>query len=345
MADYKHQNISPEALEDDNARAPRQTNAFNEKNYLNVKLAAGQNSKELKIRLLPIDKDSSSPFKTVWMHTVQVSPEISPKTPWKSYVCLNRTEDIDHDTLGNKCPFCELNHDAYENKVKAHEAKNEAEEARWKKISLENKPSEVCVMRCIERGAEDDGPKFWKVNVRTDLKDPKNIIKKLFKDRWQESIEVAKDENNGVLPEGFEPRNILDVETGRDLKVTIERVFDKEGKPTDKTTVSIVDYGNDKPLSNDAELMDKWINDEKVWSDVFVAKPYDYLSIVLEGGVPFYDKENHRWIPKIKQTAEQQEKKKEEEKKADDKIEAAKEKALAAASENNETEETEELPF
>ena len=107
---------------------------------------------------------------------------------------------------------------------------------------------------------------------------------------------MAKDENNGVLPEDFEPRNILDVETGRDLKVTIERVFDKEGKPTDKTTVSIVDYGNDKPLSNNPELMDKWINDEKVWSDVFVAKPYDYLSIVLDGGVPFYDKENHYGI-------------------------------------------------
>ena len=361
MADYKHQNISPDALEDE-ARAPRQTSAFSEKNYLNVKLANGQDSKEIRIRLLPIDKDSNSPFKTVWMHTVQVSPEVSPKTPWKSYVCLNRTEDIDHETLGEKCPFCELNHIAYENMKewtnKAEEAKKKGElseeskcrlEAdRWKKISLANKPSEVCVMRCIERGAEDDGPKFWKVTVRSDFKDPKNLIKKLFKDRWQESIDEAKADNNGELPKGFEPENILDVENGRDLKVTISRVYDKEGRPTDKTSISIVDYGKNKPLSPDPELIDKWINDDKVWSDVFVAKPYDYLSIIIDGGVPFYDKENKKWIPKIKNSEDQEkreEQKQEAEKRADKAIEAAKQKALSAAEDDTEPDETEELPF
>ena len=345
MADYTHRNISPEALEDDAPKAARQANAFNEKNYLNVKLANGQDSKELKIRLLPIDKDSDSPFKTIWMHTVKVSPEISPKTPWKSYVCLNKTEDIDHDTLGTKCPFCELNHIAYENMLKAKEEKNEVDAQRWKEISLANKPTEVCVMRVIERGAEADGPKFWKVTVRSDMKDPKNLIKKLFKDRWQESIDEAKSDNGGELPEDFVPENILDVETGRDLKITVSRVYDKEGRPTDKTSISIVDYGKNKPLSSDPELMDKWINDEKVWSNVFVAKPYDYLSLVLDGDVPFYDRENKKWVPKIKKTDNSvvNTEKTEQREAADNAIKSAEKKALSIEDDNDE--ESEELPF
>lgn len=348
MSEQKRQNISIESIEgEQKEQQPKRTSGFNEKNYLNVKLKKGENSKELRIRLLPIDKDSSSPFKTIWMHTVQVDKEISPNTPWKSYVCLNKTEDIDHEHLGDKCPFCELNHDAFVKRGEAQKAGNAIDEKRWQDISLANKPSEVCVMRCIERGAEADGPKFWKVNVRTDEKDPKSLITKLVKDRYKESIEVAKDDNGGELPEDFEPQNILDIYNGKDLKLTITRNFTKDGQPTDKTTISVVDYGHNKPLSEDDEQIEKWINDEKVWSDVFVAKPYDYLSIIIEGGVPFYDKENKKWIPKIKKNKEEEaEIKAEATREADKKIEAAEKKALEYEEPVSDGDnEPEELPF
>lgn len=356
MADYRR-NITPEVMDDECAeKKPQARTAFDAKNYLNVKLAPGENEKTLRIRLLPVDKDTNSPFKTIYMHQMKVAPEIS-QSGWKSYVCLNKTEDIDHDTFGTDCPFCEMNKMAYEKMTKAKSFAKKANESedydeeyeqnveaeRWKAISLANKPSEVCVVRCIERGAEEDGPKFWKFNVRDDGKDPKSLIKTLYKERRQESIEEAMEEyevdRQEDLPDDFEPVNILDLDNGRDLKVTIKRVFDKEGKPTKKTSVSIVDYGKNRPVSRDEDELDDWVNDKKVWSDVFVAKPYDYLSIISNGEVPFYDKANQKWVSKGRARDEETKRKISEEHEADEKIRSAKRKAI----DYNEDEE-EDLP-
>ena len=327
MSDYRR-NITADIMDEEavEERKPQFT-AFDAKNYLNVKLGKNEDSKELKIRLLPVDKNTDSPFKTIYMHQIQVAPEISQST-WKSYVCLNKTEDIDHDTLGDDCPFCEMNKIAYEKMKKAEERGDDVERERWKKISLANRYSEVCIVRCIERGAEDDGPKFWKFNVRSDGKDPKNLIKTLYKTRRDESIEVAKEENDGELPKNFVPENILDLYEGKDLKVTISAVYDKEGRKTNKTSISIVDYGKNKPLSKYEEDIDDWVNDDKVWSDVFVAKPYEYLSIILDGEVPFYDKTKNKWVSKGRVRDEETKKHLKEESESKERLNKAKKKAL-----------------
>lgn len=361
MANYKL-NITDDVMENENESGKRkpQFNTFDAKNYLDVKLEKGEDKKELKIRLLPIDEETGSPFKTIHMHTLQVPKEVS-ESGWKSYVCLKYTDDIDHDTFGHDCPFCEMNHEAYE-KMKSWQeklekakkaddefeiSKCETEVNRWKQISLNNKESEVCIVRCIERGHEEDGPKFWKFTVRSDGKDPKNLIKQLWKSRKQESIDDAMDEY-GVkrpedLPEDFVPTNILDLETGRDLKVTITRVFDKEGKPTKKTSVSIVDYSKSKPLSKDEDLADEWINDSKVWSDVFTVKPYEYLSIILDGEIPFFDKTNKVWVTKGRARDEDVKRSVAADNEAKEKIDKAKEKALKYE-EDDEDEDYEERP-
>lgn len=342
MSGYKL-NITDDVMENEEQEAKKkpQATAFDAKNYLNIKLNKNEDSKELRIRVLPIDKETGSPFKTIHMHTIAVPKEISP-SGWKSYVCLKHTDDIDHEKYGKDCPFCEMNHIAYEKMLKAkdlakkaHDDGDEDEEyaqnvevERWKKVSLANKSSEVCVMRCIERGAEDDGPKFWKFNVRSDGQDPKNLIKKLWKARKQESIDDAKADNDGELPEDFEPENILDLETGRDLKVTISAVYDKEGRRTNKTSISIVDYSKNRPLSRDEELVDEWVNDEKKWSDVFTVKPYEYLSIILDGEIPFYDKTNNTWVTKGRARDEEVKKQVRAENEASEKINKAKDKAL-----------------
>ena len=355
-------NITPESIGMDEkpSVATYGKFVFNEKNYLNTNLAKGENKKELRIRLLPIDKDSDTPFKTIYSHKVTVPPEVSPKTPWKSYVCLSKTEDINHEVLGDKCPFCEMRQTAYKKRDEARKAGDKTEAQRWDEIAKKYWPNEECIMRVIERGAEDDGDKFWKTSVRSDKKDPKHQIKTLFRDRWNESIEEAKNDNGGELPEDFVPENILDVETGKDLKITVSRVFTKDGKPTDKKTISVVDYGKNRPLSNDPELMDKWINDDKLWTDVFVAKPYDYLSLILDGEVPFYDKEQGKWVPKMKKHSDEEDSEAENDKKAADrKIEEAKRKAMSVDDdeeygddsdddeyeEPEEEKEPEELPF
>ncbi len=345
MADYRR-NITYDVMEDEVDERKPQYTAYDAKNYLNVKLADGENEKTLRIRLLPVDKDTNSPFKKIYMHTIKVAPEIA-KSGWKSYVCLKLTEDIDHETLGDACPFCEMNKTAYNNMLKAREEGNEIEEDRWKKISLANKHSEVCVVRCIERGAEEDGPKFWKFNVRSDGKDPKSMIKELYKMRKQESIDEAKEDNDGELPEDFVPMNILDLENGRDLKVTITRVFDKDGKPTKKTSISIVDYGKNRPISKNEDEVNEWISDSKVWSDVFVAKPYEYLSIILDGEIPFFDKQNKKWVSKGRVRDEENRRQQRESNEAEEKYREAKDRALEYDdnAESEDDDEAEELPY
>jgi hypothetical protein len=344
MADYRR-NITDEVMEEEAVERKPSYTSFDTKNYLNVKLAKGENEKTLRIRLLPVDKDTNSPFKEIHMHTIKVAPELA-ASGWKSYVCLKHTEDIDHDEFGYDCPFCEMNRIAYEKMKEAEKEGDDVERERWKKTSLDNKEKEWCVVRCIERGAEDDGPKFWKFTVRDDGKDPKSLIKALYKMRKQESIDEAKEENDGELPEDFVPENILDLETGRDLKVTITRVFDKDGKPTKKTSISIVDYGKNRPISKDEDEVNDWISDTKVWSDVFVAKPYEYLSIVLDGEVPFFDKQNKKWVSKGRVRDEDNKRQLREQQDANEKIEKAKRKALEYdEDEEEDDEEPEKLPY
>lgn len=284
MQDLRNVNITMEAMDYEiNSDAPvskTRENVFDEKNYLNVRLADNEDSKDLKIRLLPIDSESQTPFKRIYVHQMKVSKDVS-ANPWKSYICIEKTEGIDKEKYGHKCPFCELNREAYKNFT---EAKDEITKERWKKISLDNLPKEATITRCIERGAEDDGPKFWKFNNRKDKTDPKGQIMELYKTRLQESRE-----------EGDTEENILDLRTGKDLKVTISQAADNKSGAT-RTSVKVVDYGKNKPISVDEAQIAAWVNDPKKWSDVFTIKPYDYLKIILEGDVPYYDKTLNKWV-------------------------------------------------
>lgn len=285
-------NITMEAMDMDDSNYNNESNhinlsKFNAKNYLNTKLDHEKNekTKELKIRLLPIDEKSSTPFKKIYVHQVKVPKEVA-KSGYKSYICLEKTEGVDHKIYGNKCPFCELNREAYKKSV---EATNPVDKKRYQDTSLANLAKEACVIRCIERGAEDDGPKFWKFNIKLDKTDPKNLIKKLYKTRLDESREDGGEEN------------ILDIYKGKDLKVTIELADSKienESDKKNKTSITIIDCGKNKPLSENNDLVREWINDPKKWSDVFTIKPYEYLAIIINGGIPWFDKANEKWISK-----------------------------------------------
>ena len=80
MSQDLEQNITPEAIEESKSSKPQKSHnqtPFNEKTYLNVKLDKRTDSKDLKIRLLTIDKDSNLPFKHIYMHSVMVPTEIA----------------------------------------------------------------------------------------------------------------------------------------------------------------------------------------------------------------------------------------------------------------------------
>lgn len=271
-------NITPEAMEqlehETSERRQPKTGNFDTRNYLDVRLEEGQTEKTLKIRLLPMDLETGNPFVKVHTHNVKVPKEVS-KSGYKSYICLNKTNGIDTETYGNKCPFCELNREAYSESTKTDDP---VKKKALQDISVANLSRETVIVRCIQRGKEDEGVKFWKFNIRDkDKSDPYNQIMRLYKVRKEEA-EAAGQE-----------LNILDIYNGRDLNVTIT-----EGN----AAPAISDAGFSTPLSKDENLMQKWIYDGKKWQDVFAIKPYEYLSIVSQMRIPWYDRDLGKWVDK-----------------------------------------------
>ena len=271
-------NITPEAMEElEHETAERKqskTGNFDTRNYLDVRLEDGQTEKTLKIRLLPMDLKTGNPFVKVHTHNVKVPKEVS-KSGYKSYICLSKTNGIDNETYGNKCPFCEINREAYSESTKTDDP---VKKKALQDISVANLSRETVIVRCIQRGKEDEGVKFWKFNIRDkDKSDPYNQIMRLYKVRKEEA-EAAGQE-----------LNILDIYNGRDLNVTIT---EGNAAPT------ISDAGFSTPLSKDENLMQKWIYDGKNWQDVFAIKPYEYLSIVSQMRIPWYDRDLGKWVDK-----------------------------------------------
>ena len=264
-------------------------NGFDKKNYLNDRLEKNQDKKELIIRLLPIDKDSETPFKIVRMHNLKVPTEIA-ESGWKKYVCLAETEDIDHEKFGKKCPICELRYEAFKRSKDTN--LDQVERNKWYEIGKDSFPQDICIIRCIERGHEEDGPKFWKFPLRKDGTDPYNLIKNLNETRRDEK------KTYGMLSD--DNWTLYDVLTGKDIKIIITKEKQEEDSKAKapKKGYAIMDYGPEGPASVDQTKIEQWVNDTKKWSDVFAVKPYDYLSIVLDGEIPFFDKNEKKWVVK-----------------------------------------------
>ena len=129
---------------------------FSTKNYLQARLGENESSKTLTIRLLPITPDSETAFQRIHMHTVRVNKEVS-ANGWKTFVCPVKNT-VDGKRMGDKCPFCEIS-------AKARELKNNALDEPTKKkygdVEFMNRAKDMWIVRCIERGHEEDGVKFW----------------------------------------------------------------------------------------------------------------------------------------------------------------------------------------
>jgi len=315
-------NITPQSIVYEETPKEKIHSNFDVKNYLNVKLGPNEEEKTLTIRLLPMDLKTGNPFARVHVHNVKVPQEmVKPgDKPYKSFICLKKNKDIDHEKFGTKCPYCELNYTAYQESTNTDDP---AKKKMYQKISLDNLSQEAVIVRCIERGKEDEGVKFWKFNIRTDKTDPYNQIIKLYNLRKENAEKKHKTEN------------ILDIYNGRDLNVTI--TAEGTSAPT------IVDDSDRSPLSENEEQMREWIFDAKKWQDVFTCKPYDYLSLVSQMRVPWYDKANGCWIDKEDFDIAHKEKVEE----ADKEIHAAEEKVkqMLSSTESNNNNDSDEIPF
>jgi hypothetical protein len=222
------------------------------------------------------------------MHTVKVNKEVSP-SGWKTFVCPTHNKK-DGAVMGEKCPFCETSAKARELKSKSLD---EPTKKKYGDVEFLNRVKEMWIVRCIERDHEEDGVKFWLFNSS---KKKDGVYDKIYN--------LAKIRSEAAAKKGNTYR-IFDLNNGLDLIITLTRTSDN------KTAIQIIDAGVPSPLSDDFELGEKWIHDNKQWDEVYTVKPYEYMEIIAMGGVPMFDKNQNKYVDKeeldkLKEEAEQQ---------------------------------------
>jgi len=278
-------NINPDFIEEEIRKSQEKKNVFkkkfefDEKNYLNTRLNKGEVSRQIRVRLLPVSAEDGHSYVTLHSHTLKVNNEIS-KSGFKSFICLN--DEHIKDERG--CPLCDKYKEMME---EANRCKDPVENKALFVAAKQYEPREIHIARVIERGHEEDGVKFWRFNSRRDGQGIKDFLLELYKIRNQESIDATG-----------EPYNIFDLENGKDIIITL-------GVKSDgKTSVGITDAGFSTPLSKDPNQVEEWVNDEKTWQDVYASKSYEYLEIIADGEIPYYDKENNKWVAKVEKKEE-----------------------------------------
>ena len=159
------------------------------------------------------------------------------------------------------CPFCE----AYD--MLKSTGKDDAKE-----LAKKYNARLMYVVKVIDRDAEEEGVKFWRFNH----------------DYRKEGI---YDKIHGVL--NAIKKDVTDPQTGRDLLITINR--NQSGAPI----VSAVASLDPSPLSTDTELSKTWLDDNRNWEDVYSVRTYEYLEIIVKGGIPVWDKEAKKFVDKV----------------------------------------------
>ena len=216
------------------------------KNYFNTFIKEGVRSATKEIRILPT-QDGSTPFVELHGHKIQVDGQ------WKTFACLKHEK-------GEACPFCE-----------AREALLATGKDSDKELAKKYNARKMYVVKVIDRGAEDEGVKFWRFNH----------------DYRKEGI---YDKIIGVL--NAIKKDVTNATTGRDLSISINR------NQNNIPVVSSISHMDPSVLSENAELTTEWLGDTRTWEDVYAVKPYDFLEIIVKGGIPVWDSEEKKYVDK-----------------------------------------------
>jgi hypothetical protein len=166
------------------------------------------------------------------------------------------------------CPFCE-----------AREALLSTGKDSDKELAKKYNAKLMYVVKVIDRENPEEGVKFWRFNH----------------DYRKEGI---YDKIIGVV--NAIKKDITNAETGRDLVLTINR------NQNNVPVVSAVASLDPSPLSEDATQSAEWLADARTWEDVYAVKTYDYLEIIVKGGIPVWDKEKKGFIDKASLAASEE---------------------------------------
>ena len=317
---------------------------FDPKIYLNVKLAEDEKKRDVRIRILPANPGSRKISTDIRIHSMKVPTEVT-KSGFKSFICLN-----DSHILGDErgCPFCNVFEDYKAEAMKLKDPDgNVTNTTQWKalwKEAYRHEAKIAHIVRVIDRDHEDEGVKFWRFNEWDNGKGCYDYLKEIYNLYNEEAAKIAylaeykKTPTSEQLAEYMkndkgetrEFYNVFNLENGHDIKLTLTHGENSK----DRTEIKIMAELSESPLSYDENEVSKWVNDPKSWNDAYAVKNYDYLEVVLNGGVPVYDSTVGKYVSK-----EERERNEEETER-----EAAEEVLNVMAPENGNTED-EDLPF
>lgn len=284
MAKY---NVNPALIEEQRKKLQEQNGGnafkpkvvFDEKNYLNDRLKDNEDSREMRIRILPLSPTNGNAFLAIHTHSLKVKPEVS-KSGFKSFICLN-DENVHNGNDERGCPLCKKSKELF---AEADKCVDESEKKALVKSAMQYKSKVTYIARVIERGHEDEGVKFWRFNERQGGTGVYDQLMKQNKIRNEESIEATG-----------EPYCIFDLYNGKDIILTLTKEM-KGNKYV--TKIAVTDAGFPSPLSKDEDKIEEWVNDPKQWSDMYSSKSYEYLQLIADGEIPFFDKANKKWVAK-----------------------------------------------
>jgi hypothetical protein len=148
------------------------------------------------------------------------------------------------------------------------EALRLAGDAQSKELARSYRSQKFYILKVVDRDNEEDGVKFWR-----------------FKHNWKGNGPIDK-----IIPIMAKKGDVTDRNEGRDLTLVLQSVPLPGGRGEYTTVSSIID-DDPAPMHTDAETMDKWVNDERTWRDVYSQKPVEYLEAIAKGLDPVWDSE------------------------------------------------------
>lgn len=258
---------------------------FSEKNYLNVRLAPGETSRQVKIRILPISADNKKIALPVKIHSLKVDKQVA-QSGFKTFLCLNDEHLPNHD--GRGCPICNKSKEFFDmaNELPKNDEHAADKKKAFCKEAFKYQPKTAYIVRVIERGKEDEGVKFWRFNHWDNGKGCKDQLFNLYTLRKAEAEEA-----------GIPNFNIFDLHEGKDIVLTLTK-SENDHSHIDKTEITITDAGMSTPLSKDEAQIEAWVNDSKDWRDMYAFKDFHYLEVVADGNVPVYSPQEGKYVAK-----------------------------------------------
>ena len=218
------------------------------KNYFTTWIKDGIKTATKEIRILPTP-DGTTPFVELYVHSAKVDG-----VP-KKFACLKHEKN-------EACPFCE-----------AREALLATGKDSDKELAKKYRARLMYVVKIIDRNAEEEGVKFWRI--------PHDYTKK-----------GAFDMIHGISVTLKKNKDFTNAETGRDLALVIMR------NQNNFPIVSTITALDSTPLSENAEQSTEWLGDTRTWEDVYALKSYNFLEIVVKGGTPMWDKDEKKFVDK-----------------------------------------------